>query len=409
MSNNRTDDTNVLFGPDRGWPLSEITCWLLTEGRMLESLHVLTAELGKQLVRAGAPVGRLSIFARTLHPQIYVEEAVWIRGEATATLLPRDHGIQSGKTFDGSPIETMIKTDQPYRRDLTTLNHETDHDLLFDLAEKGFSDYYGQLLLFSKAPGGVFIVCSDQPEGFTEDDLAKFDALARTLNPIVEVMALHSIGTALLDTYLGHRTGQRVMDGQIQRGDGDVIEAALWLSDLRDFTSLTEHLTSDQLLGMLNSYFEHVDRAASAHGGEILSFIGDAMLIIFPVDMPGAEQAACRAALDAAKVAFESLRALNVQRNSDGEPEIRFGVGLDLGQVVYGNVGAPARMDFTVMGSAVNRTARLEALTKSIGVPLLMSRRFVDAADMPFTSYGHHTLKGIDEPLEVFGWDRLNN
>lgn len=397
-----------LFGPDDGWSLAEIAGWLIAEGRLLDSLQDLVGALALRLVDAGLPIGRLSVFARTLHPQIFVEEALWLRGAETASRKMRTHGVRDQDDYAGSPIEAMVETQRPYRHRLTDLEPGRHHDLLLEQAALGLTDYYGQLLSFSKGPGGLFIICSDHPDGFSEIDLAKIDALARILTPVVEVMALHAIGTALLDTYLGHRSGERVMDGQIQRGDGEEIEAALWLSDLRDFTALTENLPVNALLGMLNIYFEHVDRAASAHGGEILSFIGDAMLIVFPVDAPGREGDACRAALDTAKEAFHSLGALNDRRRLSGDPEIRFGVGLHLGRVIYGNVGAPARMDFTVMGSAVNRTARLEALTKSVGTPLLMSRRFAEASDARVSSHGRHAVKGIADPIEVFGWDELN-
>jgi len=186
-----------------------------------------------------------------------------------------------------------------------------------------------------------------------------------------------------------------------------MIHAALWFSDLRDFTALTEALPADKVLAMLNAYFEHVDAAVTPRGGEILRFIGDAMLIVFPAQTRREIDAACQAAVEAALDAFSGLATLNHRRRRAGDPEIRFGVGLNVGEVIYGNVGAPARLDFTVMGPAVNRTARLEGLTKSLGVPLLMSAEFVAHLRVPVRSLGAQPMKGVPLPQEVFALEEM--
>ena len=153
---------------------------------------------------------------------------------------------------------------------------------------------------------------------------------------------------------------------------------------------------------MLNAYFETLASAVTAQGGDILRFIGDAMLIVFPVGMASSVDAACRSALDAALDAFAGIATVNHRRRRHGEPEIRFGVGLNVGEVMYGNVGAPDRLDFTVMGPAVNRTARLETLTKDLGVPLLMSGAFAAQLDRRARSLGFHRMKGVADEQEVF-------
>jgi len=158
---------------------------------------------------------------------------------------------------------------------------------------------------------------------------------------------------------------------------------------------------------MLNAYFEHVDAAVTPRGGEILRFIGDAMLIVFPAQTRREIDAACRAAVDAALDAFANLATLNHRRHRAGEPQIRFGVGLNVGEVIYGNVGAPDRLDFTVMGPAVNRTARLEGLTKTLGVPLLMSAEFAAHLDVPLRSLGAQQMKGVPRAQEVFALEAM--
>jgi len=210
------------------------------------------------------------------------------------------------------------------------------------------------------------------------------------------------LSTSLLDTYLGKRTGKKVLSGMIKRGDADIINAALWFSDLRDFTQMTENLPEDKLLKILNDYFEYVAAAVTARGGEILRFIGDAMLIVFPIDERVSRQSACKAAIDAARDAQQSLATHNHRRRRHGENEIRFGVGLNVGEVIYGNVGAPDRLDFTVMGPAVNRTARLESLTKTVGENILVSKEFSDIVDCPMKSLGEHMMKGIEQPQPVY-------
>ena len=210
-----------------------------------------------------------------------------------------------------------------------------------------------------------------------------------------------------MNTYVGQGTGRKILNGMIQRGDADLINAALWFSDLRNFTHLTETLPARQLLDMLNDYFEFVSAAVSARGGEILRFIGDAMLIVFPIDENTSHQAACNAAIDAALDACNTLAALNHRRQRHAQPPIEFGVGLNVGEVIYGNVGAPDRLDFTVMGPAVNRTARLESLTKSLDTNILFSREFADLIDAPTQDLGDHAMKGIDGLQKVFGLEDI--
>ena len=188
----------------------------------------------------------------------------------------------------------------------------------------------------------------------------------------------------------------------VRRGDADVINAALWFSDLRNFTQLTEDLPPKDILGMLNDYFEYVSAAVSARGGEILRFIGDAMLIVFPITDEVSRREACIAALESAMDAQASLAVENHRRRRQGDPEIAFGVGLNVGEVIYGNVGALDRLDFTVMGPAVNRTARLESLTKALGHAVCVSALFAAECDAPMLDLGEHAMKGIAEPQRVF-------
>jgi adenylate cyclase len=240
------------------------------------------------------------------------------------------------------------------------------------------------------------------PGGFSDDDIAKLSTLPIWLGPIFEQIEQRNVAVTLLNTYVGSQTGHQILHGLIKRGDGETIRAAIWYSDLRDFTAINEELPPSEVLAMLNGYFEFVAAAVTARGGEILQFIGDAILVIFRIPDDGDDKPACNAALDSAVDAFDSLAVLNSRRLRAGHLAIRFGVGLHVGVVTHGNVGSLDRLGFNVVGPAVNRTARIEDLTKVVGVPLLMSRELAAQIDRPVESRGAHRMKGVAEPQEVF-------
>ena len=357
---------------------------------------------------------------RTLHPEHRGLGCNWVRGIGVEEMRRIPHGIEQSEAFIGSPLAYVYQRGEPYRRGLESLDETSDHTLLHEVRALGGTDYLAVPLQFSNpipVPekngqitqdiGGALTFLCDQPGGFTDDDITKLTLISTLLTPIAEIAATRLIAQTLLDTYVGPRTGARVLDGQIRRGDGESIAAAIWFSDLRDFTRLTETLAMDDMLAILNAYFEFVSAAVTARGGEVLRFIGDAMLIVFPISTATPVQVACQAALDSAVDAFSSLATLNHRRRRAGDAEIRFGVGLHVGTVIYGNVGAPRRLDFTVMGRAVNRTARLESLTKTLlteaqEMPLLMSADFVGQVDSPVRSLGVHPMKGVEDPPEVY-------
>lgn len=382
------------------WSVGPVVDWLLRDGRLSAEPRELVDTLAAHLLGAGVPLWRLRLGFFTIHPQLAAWAYVWMRGRQTH-VEQFAHGVQQTNAYIGSPAQRMVDSGTPVRYRLDRLS-AGDHRLLHELAAEGGTDYALFPLRFSDGSRNVFALATDDPPGFSAHDLANFETLSHALSPVLEVAATRRIAETLLDTYVGHRTGRRVLQGQIQRGAAETIHAALWYSDLRDFTPLTETLPTQHLLAMLNEYFETVAAAVSARGGEILRFVGDAMLIVFPADAERDLERACRDAVDAARDAFAKLASLNDRRQSEGIPEIRFGVGLSAGEVVYGNVGAPDRLDFTVIGPSVNRAARLESLTKELGVPLLMTAAFAGCLDRPARSLGFHRLKGLAEPVEVY-------
>jgi len=395
-----TDLTSLAATENRD--LMPVLDWLLQAGQRLASLGQIIKELGPRLVAAGLPVARIRVNFRTLHPEIVASAYVWT-AESGIRENRVGHGLVNSDAYLGSPIQTMFEELREVHHRLLDTDLSAAHSILQELQNDGYGDYFGIPLHFSDGRRAALMLCSSPGVLFSESDLAKLRLVACVLAPFAELHSMRRIAGSLLDTYLGHRTGQKVLQGMIRRGDSDLIRAALWFSDLRDFTLHTEMLAPALLLEMLNTYFEFVAAAVAARGGEILRFIGDAMLIVFPTDLHGDDARACDAALEAAEDAFAGLATLNHRRRRRAEPEIEFGVGLHIGDVIYGNVGAPSRLDFTVMGTSVNRTARLEQLTKTVGSPLLMSERFAALVSAETRLLGRHPMKGVEGEQSVFG------
>ena len=375
--------------------------WAFADGRQISDTAQFVRQLAQQLVNSGAPVDRLLITIQTLNPEVIAKSILWTSDSDTVQQFEAQRHVRETDRYIGSPMQKLFDSGKRVRQRLDALPEDA-HSAYTELAAAGYCDYLALPVMFSWGLGTALILGTRRHSGFSDDDIENFRQLRLYLSPIIEVYSLHYLSRSLLNTYVGKRTGEKVLSGMIQRGDADVINAALWFSDLRNFTELTEKQSAQEVLRMLNEYFEFVAAAVTARGGEILRFIGDAMLIVFPIDDDMCPQTACNAAIDSAIDAQSTLASLNHRRRRHGQAEIMFGVGLNIGEVVYGNVGAPDRLDFTVMGPAVNRTARLESLTKTLGKNILFSRPFADMIAMPSQPLGMHKMKGIAEAQAVF-------
>lgn len=387
-----------------GWSLTPIVDWLFGPGCAMTDLADLLQGLCDQLVAVGAPVMRVRLGIWAIHPQRAAYAYSWTRASGTVTVMNVGHGIFSSPDYIGSPTEKMHETRRPVRYRLDRLDPTRHHSVLFDLRDAGGTDYIGlPMPTFTGRMDSLFFV-TDREGGFDDHDIAKFRMLARMMLPVVEALTQHQLSISILNTYVGPRTGQRVLAGHIRRGEGERIDAALWYCDLRNFTAMTETVPEQDMLDLMNLYFEHIYNSVSAYGGEVLRFIGDAMLIVFPTGDGHSPERACDNALAAAVDAVERLPALNAQLTRHGLPAIRFGIGLDEGTVTYGNVGAADRLDFTVMGPAVNRTSRIETLTKRLDTPILMSEAFADHLPdaVARESCGSHEVTGMAAPIAVY-------
>ena len=382
------------------WPVEPTIQWLAREGRLIADPAKLVEEMANRLVAAGAPLARFTIGLQAIHPQWRTMGIQWTRG-GKVEQAGRPHGIEQLPAYIGSPIQKLAETRRPVRHRLDKLSPD-DHLVLHELAANGGTDYYATPMRVANGRPPALTFMTDRPEGFSDADIAKFHRLMDYMAPIIESRINHRLSTTLLDTYLGRIVGEQIMGGLIKRGDGHEINAVLWFSDLRDFTGLNERMPPADLLELLNNYLQLVGNALTSHGGEILKFIGDGVMAYFPAEDALFLPSVTANALGAARQLVEEIAVANEARAAGGRDAVRFGVGLHVGPVTFGNVGTEDRLDFTVIGPAVNRAARLESLTKELKVPVLASAEFRDATIQPMVSMGRHTLRGVPEPVEVF-------
>lgn len=382
------------------WDLGGVLSWIDREGRLLRDLGAFVGGLAERLERAGAPIWRFYIGIQTIHPQLRAMAVVWRRGVGVEE-LSRRHGVEWSSAYIGSPVQEVAERHVVVRHRLDAIG-PGHHTLLHEVRDAGGTDYVALPVAVARGRWPVLSVATDRPGGFSDADLAKFAALVERMGAAIEMHIGYQIASTLIDTYVGRHAGERIFQGLIRRGDGEQINAVLWFSDLRGFTRLSEALPPDRVLLALNVYFGIVGEAIRRHGGEILKFIGDGVMAIFPIPDAMFIPDACAAAADAARESLARMGEVDLARESEGEPALRFGVGLHIGMVTYGNIGTEDRLDFTVVGAAVNRGARLESLTKALHVPVLASAEFAAMCPRPLRSMGAHRLRGLPRPVEVF-------
>jgi len=390
-----------LIGSSRDWSLESVASWLYAQGRFIADPMTMIEVLMERLDAAGAHIDRLRISCRTLHPQLAAVGLSWTREEG-ARFWSGAHGVQQTDAYIGSPIQHVHRHAKPLRQRIDAEPQADEHLIWQELRASGMRDYLAMPMVFADRTVNVMTVSTRDPDGFSDDDLARLQALTTLLTPHIELLVMRRTVLGLLDTFVGKRIGERILQGQVKRGDGEQISAAFWYSDLRGFTALSETMPTDQLLQLLNDYYEYCAAAAAPRGGEILQFIGDAILIVFEIKDPARTGSVCAAALDAAVDAFDSIAVVNNRRRRSRLPVVEFGLGLHVGTVTHANVGAPNRLAFNVVGPAVNMTARIQSMTKELQIPLLMSSEFVQQIDVPVVSVGRHDLRGIAKAQELF-------
>jgi adenylate cyclase len=378
--------------------IAAIASWLIADARLNCAPLALIEGFCRRLLALGVPLGRLRAGQAIANPLASAWGVIWTR-DGTSTheyTVPRT--LLATGAYHGSPFQHVIRTRQSFRRRLHDLDPERDHPVLHEMAAAGGTDYLALPLEYGDGSVQGLSLVADAAQGFADRHLAIAEALRQPLAAALEPTAMRRSSASLLRTYLGDGPAEAVLKGAIRRGDRRRIEAAILFSDLRGFTALSERLAEAALFGALDRYFEAVVEAVRAEAGDVLKFLGDGILAIFPVELAGSRAAACAAALRAVGQATARL----AEAPPAGGPPLAFTASLHVGEVVYGNIGSPDRLDFTVLGPTVNLVSRLEVLAKQLNRPVLCSAAFARALERPARSLGRFAFKGVVLEQEVF-------
>ena len=383
------------------WSISPVVDWMLHKGRHLATPEALVGELCARVRSAGMPIERVGFFFGTLHPQYFGIAMFWEGEGDRVRVFEGSHQMGQSDEVRNSPARRITEGERVIRRRLADPGCPMDFPILLDLRAAGVTDYVIAEVVFGNGSRNSVSLATRRPGGFTDHDIAEVQKLLHPFGMAMEIYVGRALARTLLDTYLGRISGARVLDGQIRRGDGESLEAVIWFSDLRDSTPLARALGERRFLELLNDYFEATAGAVLLHGGEVLRFIGDASLAVFPTAGDTA-QAACLRAAAAARAARARAGEANERRRSAGLPPFAYGVGLHLGRVLYGNIGTPERLEFSVIGAAANEAARIEALCKETARDVVLSGAVAAALGEPCPSLGSFTLRGVAQPMEIF-------
>lgn len=364
----------------------------------------------------GVPLFRVHAAAQTLHPLVYAVSLTWYRGEPAVL---RRHGVSAEPEDDEawrvSPLKALLD------RGETSVRYRFDRDddalerypVLRELAEKGATGYFGAVIRMAPGEldeqlrnqsGMIASFSTDRAGGFSDEHIAAINRILPRFALISKLANREQLLTNVLDAYLGKDAGRRVRNGQIALGSGQTIKAVIWFCDLRNSTPLAERLGHERFLALLNDYFGALAGAVMDNGGEVLRFIGDAALAIFPIaDDAYTDLEAREKALMAARDAISRAASVNAERTARGDDPFEYGIGLHVGEIMYGNIGVPARVEFSVIGAAANEAARIEGLCKDIGDPVLISESFVEGLDAPWRDLGGHAIRGSERKIRLFG------
>jgi adenylate cyclase len=401
----------ALPASDASAPAAGAIEWLIESGLGGYEVTEIVAGLGRRLNAAGIAVDRVGCAILTLHPQFVSQEATWRSDGDSATTSYYTPKLMEDPDNRRGPYYGLALNRLTYKRfPLGAGGVSDDIPLLARLRNEGYTEYFG----FFHATGGAAAIApfarrvglvpcvvgsfaTRQPGGFGEAEIGCFKSLSKTLALAAKARTNFETGARLLDIYVGRSCGSQVLDGRITRGDSERISCGIWFCDLRQSSQLVTQLPLDDYIALLNRYFDVTVGAVMDAGGEVLKFIGDAVMGIFHSDRPGIDVDMRERALAASMRTLRDIAALDAR----GQP-LKVGIALHVGDVMYGNVGTDERLDFTVIGRAVNEAARLQELTKQLGHPVLASASFVEPIRDRFDFAGAHPVAGFDERLETY-------
>jgi adenylate cyclase len=403
--------TNVLSASEASGLVASVVDGLVKSGLAGCDVPELVADLCRRLNAGGVVVDRAGCSVLTLHPQIVSQEITWRSdGDSTTTTYYSPRMMEDPDTRRGPYFHLALNRLRYKRFPLGEGRAEASMPLLGRFRSQGYTDYFG----FFHPTGGAgaispfarelhLVPCvvgsfaTRQPGGFREADIDCFKSVSETLALAAKARTNFDTGSRLLDVYLGRACGSQVLDGRITRGDSSRISCGIWFCDLRHSSQLVTQLPPDEYITLLNRYFDAIVGSVMQAGGEVLKFVGDGVMAIFRSDRPGSDLDMRERALTASARAVRDVRALDVPGRS-----LEVGIALHVGEVMYGNIGTDERLDFTVIGRAVNKAARLEGLAKQLGHPVLASASFVEPIRDRFRFVGAHPVAGFDELLETY-------
>lgn len=392
--------------------------WMLREGGMTTSPEELIRGLAHAFIDNGITLDRLMINIQTLHPLMFATAYIWWRDEDDIEVRQVPHHVRGIPQFTDSPIALIFNGHGGIRRCLKDDEPLLDFPVLREMKDKGVTDYVAMPMNFSNGQINCVTLTTDSEDAFSTDVLGKFYEILPVLGRLFEAFTTRETALTLMETYLGKQTGRRVLEGLIQRGDGEAINAVIWFCDLRNSTPLARSMSRPDYLSMLNRFLECMAGAVLDNDGEVLRFVGDAVLAIFPIqkqncpagtnmspaqcEEQSAKVKACEQAIMAVRQARGSMVDLNRERQQQGLSPLGYGIGLHLGEIMYGNIGTPERLEFTVIGEAANEAARVEGMTKTLGKKTLLSAKVAECYGGPLVSTGVHALRGVDDEMELF-------
>lgn len=377
--------------------------WLTHGTRDERFLDNIFAEMCIRLQQAGIPLKRSTLHVLIHHPQWLGARFMWSDGMREAELARVDYDVRERSEFIGSPANEMQDGATEVRENLErdpALGRK--HALYDEMRAKGLTDYVAWPLYHTLGKRHLITFATDRPGGFDDSHIAALKTLLPVLALVSEIRIKNRLARTLLETYVGAHAGQLILAGATRRGSGTTVRAAIMICDLRDFTKISDNWPRDDVIDLLNDYFDAMSEPIARHGGEILKFIGDGLLAIFPLSEPNA----CVNLLHAVSEARHAMVALNERNHATSRAPLNYGIGVHVGDVMYGNIGSASRLDFTVIGPAVNMASRLEALTKQLGRTVLLSRDFAELVEKQFEleHVGKHEVRGFSDPIELFAF-----
>jgi adenylate cyclase len=361
----------------------------------------LLSETCQRLIAAGVPLWRVGAFVKTLHPDAFGRSFIWRPGEGVV-INTAGFDLPESPQFARSPLAILYASGHEVRYRLDDPGSRR-FPFFDDMRKEGVTDYIALPMHFTDGSTHATSWTTKAPDGFADEHLAALRAIIPPFARLGEIFAMRRTAAALLDTYVGNRAGERIWAGQIRRGHAEAMQAAIWLSDLRGFTALSDRLPARAVVDILNQYFDCQVPAIRNYGGEILKFMGDGLLAVFPIAKDGGDPGeVCARVLQAAREARSSVDAMRYL-SSEGTERFHFGVALHIGEILFGNIGGMSRLDFTCIGPAVNLAARLEKIAGKLSRTVVASAAFAGVSKDGWTELGEFPIAGFSKVQRVFG------